>query len=321
MVVAHTVLATTDLDEARDAAASAYYPHRLSGLGRTRGLDMRIHTGTVGPVTVGHLRYGADVRLDCGELHSGYQVNVPITGRVASECGPHTVVSTPGRATVYLPVGRTSITSWSADCTVYGVKIERQHLERELQRLLDRPVRGPLRLAPSLDVGRGVGAGWLRLVRTLVTELTEPDGLLDHELVAQQLTTAVTTGLLLAACREYRDELLAPHPPARPRLVKRAIDAIEARPEAPWTVAELAAVAGSSVRRLHEGFRRYVGVSPMAYLRDVRLTRVHEELTAAAPGATTVAEVAYRWGFGHPGRLAAEYGRRFGTTPSATLHS
>jgi AraC-like DNA-binding protein len=34
-----------------------------------------------------------------------------------------------------------------------------------------------------------------------------------------------------------------------------------------------------------------------------------------------VSEIALRWGFGHFGRFAAEYRRRFGESPSQTLSS
>ncbi|WP_371747000.1 helix-turn-helix domain-containing protein [Mycolicibacterium sp. YH-1] len=54
-------------------------------------------------------------------------------------------------------------------------------------------------------------------------------------------------------------------------------------------------------------FRRQLGVSPMAYLRDVRLVRVQEELRVSSPKQTTVRTVAERWGFSHAGRFASTY--------------
>jgi transcriptional regulator GlxA family with amidase domain len=60
-------------------------------------------------------------------------------------------------------------------------------------------------------------------------------------------------------------------------------------------------------------------MAPMAYVEHVRLERVHDTLTEADPARTTVAEVAYRWGFTHLGRFAQAYGRRYGRYPSETL--
>jgi len=316
---AETVLRTTSWDEACAAASAAYFPHRLSGLPGARSLDMDIRTVTMGPLTIVRLRYGADVRLECGELGIGYEVNIPTSGQVESVCGREEVASGPGRATVYLPVGRTSITRWSADCAQFGIKFERTYLETELERLLQHPARLPLRLAPSLDVSRGTGLSWLRLVRALVAQLGDTDALLRHRLVAGQLCSALTAGFLLATSHDYHAELAAAPPPARPKAVRRAIDVLESRPDEPWSVIDLAATVGSSVRRLQEGFRQYVGMSPMTYLREVRLRRAHEDLGRAAEEGRTVADVAHRWGFTHLGRFAAAYRKKYGVAPSHTL--
>jgi AraC-like DNA-binding protein len=64
-----------------------------------------------------------------------------------------------------------------------------------------------------------------------------------------------------------------------------------------------------------------VGTPPMAYLRQVRMARAHEELLGADPGRTTASAVARKWGFGQYGRFAADYARRFGRKPSDTLRT
>ena len=57
-------------------------------------------------------------------------------------------------------------------------------------------------------------------------------------------------------------------------------------------------------------------------LRDVRLAGAHEELRAADPrDGRTVADIASRWRFTHPGRFSVAYRRRYGCSPSATLRT
>src|SRR6202008_4640071 len=112
------------------------------------------------------------------------------------------------------------------------------------------------------------------------------------------------TGLLAAIADQYREERARR---SRPRTVKRAIDAMEAEPDRPFTVTSLATIPGASVRTLQDGFRQHVGVSPMAYLRQLRLSRADADLRLADPRQETVASVANRWGFAHLGRFAAAY--------------
>ena len=55
------------------------------------------------------------------------------------------------------------------------------------------------------------------------------------------------------------------------------------------------------------------------YLRNIRLARAHQDLQEADPSSTTVAAIAYRWGFSHVPRFATAYRERYGELPSATI--
>ncbi|MFD0476744.1 helix-turn-helix domain-containing protein [Nonomuraea thailandensis] len=61
--------------------------------------------------------------------------------------------------------------------------------------------------------------------------------------------------------------------------------------------------------------------TPLGYLRQARLARAHAELEAGDPAATTVAVIAARWGFFHPGRFALAYKAAYGRPPGGTLRS
>jgi transcriptional regulator GlxA family with amidase domain len=96
---------------------------------------------------------------------------------------------------------------------------------------------------------------------------------------------------------------------------------MHAEPWQPFTVVDLARVAGVSVRVLQESFRQHVGMSPLAYLRRLRLDGAHTELSRADPWDLSVTDVAYRWGFTHLGRFAGAYRSRYGESPSQTLRA
>ncbi|MFD7662346.1 AraC family transcriptional regulator [Streptomyces sp. NPDC059788] len=318
-------LRTADLDEARWALGSAFHPNHIDRLRPSDDVGASFDVVRLGAVTVGEVGFEAELRLRFGELGS-YHVDVPLTGGIQWRQGARvSETATPERAGVFQPDGATTIDRWSGGCRLLAVKIRTADLEQHLEHLLGRAVRTPVRFAPALDVSRGPGLSWARLVRTAVRDIQEADGLMHQPLVSAPLQEALLSGLLLAAEHPYREELSRPSAPTapsyRPAPVKRAVDAIEERPEHPFDTAELAAVARVGVRWLQEGFRRHVGMSPMAYLRDVRLRRVRDELRGAGPGELSVGEVAYRWGFVHLGRFARSYRERFGETPSQTLQS
>lgn len=312
---------TADRDEACELCTGVYFPHRLSVLHEPSRFAMSLSAASVGPVSVGVLGYTGEVRLQTGELESGYQVNVPLTGELHTDTGHGRVRATPELAAVYRPDGRTSLQGWQGGGRLFGLKIERAALEAELDELVDRPVRSVVELGSSLDLRNGPGRQWWALARSLVEMVRAPNGPLARPMVMRPLAHSVIAALLHAVDHPYRDELDNEVATPRPASVRHAVELLDAEPERPWTVAEIARSVGVGSRALQEGFARHLGVAPMAYLRRVRLCRAHLDLRAADPGRHTVAQIAGRWGFAHLGRFAEAYRRQYGCPPSETLRN
>ncbi|MEV6346818.1 AraC family transcriptional regulator [Actinoplanes sp. NPDC051851] len=315
-----TTLSLTSVDEARDVLVRNFYAMRVDVLNPLPDWSARFAVGGDAGVTIGDLQFGVDVRIDSGEL-GAYHVNLPLTGGMTFHQGSDDPRrATPRRAAVFQPVGDTIVDRWDHDCRILAVKIDRADLENQLERILDRPVRGPLDLHPDLDVTTGPGASWTRLLRLVAADAGTPEGLTGHPVIGARLRESLVTGFLLATGHRYRDELESQRPAlAAPGAIRRVVEAMRAQPGRPFTVADLAAIAGVGSRALQQSFSRYVGMPPMAYLRQIRLALVHDRLRTADPGRETVAQVAYRFGFTHLGRFAAAYRSRYGVTPSDTL--
>ncbi|MEV0128651.1 AraC family transcriptional regulator [Dactylosporangium sp. NPDC050688] len=308
------------IDEARALCHEYFYPIRLEPLDPSAPLLFSFDALVAGPVTLAQLQFGAAIRMSHTDLETAYHVNVPLSGRLRTVHRGVEVEADPANAAVFGPHGQIRLDRLGGGYRVLCVKLDRAALHAELESLLGRPVREPLELAPKMPVADGAGLSWLRLLQLLSTDLHNAGGLLSRGPIAEGLSRELLRGLLYTAGHRHLTELLEPVAPARPRTVQRAVDAMRADPARAFTVTDLAAVAGVSVRALQEGFRRHTGLAPLAMLRRIRLGRAHDELLAAGPHEVTVAEVAHRWGFGHLGRFAAAYRAQFGETPSATLH-
>jgi AraC-like DNA-binding protein len=107
-----------------------------------------------------------------------------------------------------------------------------------------------------------------------------------------------------------------------PAAVRRAMAFIDDNAGRPVTVDDIAGAARVGPRALQSGFRRHLGLTPMGYLRQVRLGHAHRDLRDADPTAgTTVAAVARRWGWASPTQFAAVYRRAHGQNPGRTLRT
>ena len=108
-------------------------------------------------------------------------------------------------------------------------------------------------------------------------------------------------------------------PDSRRRAVARAREFMEANLAEELTLADVCRVVGVSRRTLMDGFREQVGLSPMRYLKLIRLNRVHEALRRGGAVTTKIVDVANAVGFWHMGQLARDYRKLFGELPRETL--
>lgn len=272
----------------------------------------------VGSVTVDEMVVGADFALDRGEVCNAYRVVLLQAGRIQSPRGRQSVEAGVGTAVIYAPDGLREV-RWTAGTRVISLKIDRSALDDTLADALGRQVRSPIDFTPVLPMSAAPAVSWVNMLLHFKEELFRPNSLLYQPLVTSPFTDSLLRGLLVAADHSHRHALTADARPAAPRTVRLAVEMIEAEAHLPLTASSIAARCHISVRSLQESFRRHMGMSPMTYLRQVRLRRAHDDLLEADPSTTCVAAVAYHWGFTNLGRFAAAHAARYDESPAVTL--
>jgi AraC-like DNA-binding protein len=297
-----------DWSEASSAVAKAYFPHKLRLLGGKQEPRLTLRTLDLGPVLIGQVGWGADVSIEC-HYPEAYEINMPLTGHLASRGRHGSITSVTGQATVFRADTPSLITHWDATCAVLGVKFNSGWLDVEAERLLggDRVTLRSL-LPEQVNLENGPAKAWRNLVRSLASGLHDPTLFAESAVVRDQLAGALAAGFVDAL------QLANPGPVVPPLVLRRVVQAIHDDPGRAWTAGEMSAIAGTSARRLQEGFQRCFGCTPSKYLRDVRLQRAHADLTR--PEGTSISEIAARWGFSSASRFAAAYRQRYGVSPS-----
>ncbi len=105
---------------------------------------------------------------------------------------------------------------------------------------------------------------------------------------------------------------------SRKRVVDRACAFMLHRSEDPPSILQVCDSIGSSPRKLEYCFQDVLGISPMQYLRAVRLNAVRRDIKRNVDPAASVNDIAARWGFWNQGRFGAIYRQQFDELPSET---
>jgi AraC family transcriptional regulator, ethanolamine operon transcriptional activator len=106
---------------------------------------------------------------------------------------------------------------------------------------------------------------------------------------------------------------------ARRRIaVERAREYIELQLTEPLPLSELCRHAHVQARSLEYGFREITGLSPITYIKSLRLNAVRKTLLNARTPERSISEVALDYGFWHLSQFAVDYRKFFGETPTAT---
>ncbi|WP_157995329.1 helix-turn-helix domain-containing protein [Peristeroidobacter soli] len=138
------------------------------------------------------------------------------------------------------------------------------------------------------------------------------------------IDTNVAANTLLDVCdtwlrEEPGDDLTSPASTARCQAAVRARQYIDEHLDCALTLASVCQASYASPRALEYGFREIYGVSPIAYIRCARLSRVRGELYFSPHSIGKITQLAMKWGFWHLSQFSKDYYDLFGELPSITL--
>ncbi|KAA1170842.1 AraC family transcriptional regulator [Marinobacter salinexigens] len=99
--------------------------------------------------------------------------------------------------------------------------------------------------------------------------------------------------------------------------IHRILRFIEENVKEEIDVKELSEVSNMSTRSIYNAFSRAFSTTPKAYVKQVKLRNLREDLLQGR--CRNVTEVALDYGFSHLGRFSSDYRKLFGELPSETL--
>ncbi|NKE57726.1 AraC family transcriptional regulator [Lentzea sp. PSKA42] len=293
----------TDLAAAHEVLSAAYGRIRLDG-GRDRSL-MRMTSRMFGRVRFDRVGGRIGFKATAEPLHN-YVFGYVESGRVRHSSDGEDRVWLPGDVFLSAPPDRPLVAAIE-DPEASAIVLS--------QAVVDE-VADNVRFEGCRPISPRAAAAWRSTclhLRDEVLPLFE-----EHPLVVANATRLLVATTLAAFPNNTLNEAVADRRDAHPQTVRRAIAFIEDNAAKDVTAADIAHAAHVSIRAIQLAFRRHLDMTPMAYLRRVRLSCADADLRTANGSVTAIAA---RWGYARPGVFAAHYRAAYGVLPSQTLRS
>lgn len=308
---------SNSIDRMQQEIARRYCEHNLQVLKSDTNLTGKFYRKPLQRMSINYLSYGAEVAIDAGDFENFYMLEFPISGRVDLVVGDSEYSTHSGCGTLISP-GEYVKSVWSADCAQLMLQIDKKSLRNYLQKVVMRDVDDDLVFDSRIRFDCGPGASMYSYTKFLLEQSIANESLFQSQLVRSEFEDTIFAVLLEKFPHNYSADLKPGYGIGLPKHVSRAYRYIKSHAAESISNADLAALSGVSVRTLHNGFNKFLGMSPQACLRAFRLDRVKSELESA-PGKVHVSQVARKWGFTHMGRFSQEFRRRFNIRPSQVL--
>ncbi|MEQ9347450.1 MAG: AraC family transcriptional regulator [Thalassospira sp.] len=319
-LVNHQVFASQDLHQARELLFDLNNIETLDVVGKNSEVDIAIHSAELGETALLYASFGTRrIQIETSSIDDeDLFFFFPTSGSAQVKHGQHecTVSTDCGLIrNMQLP-----LSAIEENFSILGMQLPVSKLRRHAHSLWGLDVaRGDLVFDPMMDLARPETQHVRNTLEYVTNALDGPLRHLTSQHLRRELEDLLLTNILTMLPNSYADRLKdRPSSTAMPYYVKRARDYIHDHADEPIGLDDLVAYAGCSYRTLQRAFGDVLDMAPMAYAKQVRLSRAHDDLLMAGD-EDTVATIARKWGFDHVGRFARIYAGQYGVTPSEAL--
>lgn len=297
--------------DALDSVSRVFFPHQVVVRSGDKRLDFKHCSASLGDISLNQIAYGADVDVLITELQRTHFVFVvALTGEAMVEFNQRSWPLLGGDCVLMSPNVRYSF-QMAADHTHLAIGIPCAHLVGS-----GRPYEAVQNVVRHADEApHGGAANLLGYIEYLCGELHRRSPIFGLENVVSAHENS-----LLAMMRAALFERDVPTRQATvlPVFVRRAEQFIARHLKDDIQLCDIVDASGVPARTLYHGFERFMGHSPMRWLRLRRLESARADIIASK-GETSVTALANQYWIGHGGRFANLYREIYGEPPSATI--
>jgi len=311
------LFSSTSTDEAREIVSRVYCDHKLVP-DKHSELNACHNRVQLSEVSLNYLEYGADVSVEPGYLDDFFLFQLPLAGGAQISIDDQVFDSSDNVASVINPSEYTKM-RWDGNCKKLMVQINRNALEQSLSRILGCPISKPIKFNHQIKHSENYHAkNWWRQVGNLVQDIDHGFDPWRSQVLLDDLERNLLTNMLFSFNHNYKQTLLTQESSIRPKQLKHIEAYIQENLENIISIDDLVEVSGVSARSIYFWFKNFRGTTPMKYILQSRLVKVHQALSEPRQ-SQNVTQIANHWHFSQLGRFSVAYKKVYGESPSDTL--
>ena len=313
LLAPHPVFRSTDRNGLAGELRSAYGA-RVVGFGDSDrppgGIANRVQ---LNGVILHYCQYDAPVEIDFLDM-DGFRQFICLSGTGSIRVGGRSISIDGGRSTI-VPPHSNFTASYGEQYAQLIIQLEERLLHSQMELLLGKDIPDRI-FVPALE---SLSVDKLQRLKALAISLAlqYSDSGDVNDVIIYQISQAMVSTFVFETQHNF-SHLLSAYPAFAGRNITRRLeDYIAANLDKTLTVEDIANACGVSVRSVFSTFKQDRGISPMQYIRELRLEKVYRTLVQG-DGNLSVLDVAMRYGFLSLGHFARRYKEKFGELPSAT---
>lgn len=297
--------------DALDSVSRVFFPHEVVVRSSDKHVDFNHCSASLGDISLNQIAYGADVDVLITELQRTHFVFVvALTGQALVEFNQQSWSFQGGDCVLMSPNVR------------YNFQMGQDHTHLAIgipcSRLIGsgRPYEAVHNVVErAADAPHGGAANLMGFIEYLCAELHR-----GSPIFGLQEVVSANENSFLAMMRAalFDREVPVRQASVLPVFVRRAEQFIAQHLKDDIQLSDIVEASGVPARTLYHGFERFMGHSPMRWLRLRRLESARADIIASG-GEISVTALANQYWIGHGGRFANMYREIYGEPPSATL--
>ena len=302
-----------DYKTIKDQISHYLCPHRFD-VEALENLDTRLNGFSFGDGALYDLKYSAPVIIDIDDTSNFYLFRITLEGQCKIKFDQQQLVQSVGIMSVTHPHTRQQIVT-NQHCRNIILKLAQRDIETKLFNMLGHCSQEPLCFDPSLSCSlEGIDA----IIETLNYLCHAYYHIQNWNFISASFSQYLIELILLKIPNNYTERLNVQRQQLLPSHIKRAQQYIQEHVQQAISLADLSQHCDVSIRTLQKGFSQYLQQTPVEYIREQRLERVHFALQHA-PSHETVTDILLDHGIQSFGHFSSLYKRRYGCLPSHTL--